>query len=174
MFRCGLGFAIGLSLGERSRNAELFLQASPSVSGWVPGTLGLFFGAVFDQIILEGTPDSGSRVKTTYRRSLPACSSKPSKPLFRGDARGDLQRHVSLEVIAGLIQLRIRINHHRGTVVCCIKDIEMPIRIRLEQHPHTIALVKLVRWIDTYCQAIRVAHEQGQAQAYLLNDWFLL
>src|ERR1043166_2388764 len=97
--------------------------------------------------------------KIQFLRAAVFVKRQPLQSLFRSQARGNLKRYVCLKVVASFVQLSIRVDHYRRSIVGGVEKIQIPIGIGLNQKPDVIAFVKVVRRIRSDSQAIRVAHE---------------
>src|SRR6266446_5665708 len=140
----------------------------------MPGTFRGVIAAETDQVIFNGS--SGERLASKNKIKLFSAGvlikSEPAQSLFGGNARRYLERNVCLDVVSCFIKLRIRIDHARLTVICCIEYVKIAVSICLEQNTHMIAFVKLARGIGAHSQTIRVAQEKRQAQAHAWQRFF--
>ena len=109
----------------------------------------------------------------------PLCShmfveSKPAQTLFARVTRGNFERHMRLNVVATLIELRAWIDHYRSAAVGGVEDIKVSIRIRFKQDAHEVAFVKFMIRIHANRQTIRVAHEESKPYTKALGRRRLL
>ena len=135
---------------------HLFRDHIPQFRSWTKRTASTRIAAQRDQIVFSWHTIQRlarqNKVQSFGARIL--VENEPAKSLLVCRARRNLPRDVSLDVVAGFIELRIRINHDHRTIVRGVEDVEITVRIRLQQHAHAIAFLKHMLGIDANRQSV--------------------
>src|SRR5947207_13560318 len=134
----------------------------------MPCTLSFVLAAVLEQVVFDG--NIRQRLTCKYKIK-PFCSCllvecKPAKAIFISQTGGYLERHMCLDKVACVVELRIRINHHRIAAIGGVEDIKMAIGICFKQHTNAIAFLEIVLGISSNREPIRVTHEWRTANAH--------
>ena len=82
--------------------------------------------------------------KIKFLRPNMFVKSQPSQSLLSRYARRNLKRNVSLKVIAGFIEVGVRIKHDGPTAIRGVENIKIAIGIGLDQKANVISFAKLV------------------------------